>query len=69
MTDTPSPLGWYRRCEDGCTHDLAHGVLTTAELCGEDDGPYPPTWVTGNYPAFGPAAVLAALLPTRGSDG
>jgi hypothetical protein len=45
MTDSrrtlrvPDP---YQRCEEGCTHDLAAGLLIEDLLSG--DGPFSPLW-------------------------
>ena len=43
MTKTPSTPDPYARCDEGCTHDLARGVLLEELLGG--DGPFPPLWV------------------------
>lgn len=45
MTDsqrTPGPPDPYARCEEGCTHDLAAGLLTEELRIG--DGPFSPLW-------------------------
>lgn len=44
---TPDP---YARCEEGCTHDLAVGVLVEELLAA--DGPHPPRWAP--VPGLGP---------------
>ena len=52
----------YAHCDDGCTHDLARGVLVN-EL-KEKDGPYPAAVNLSNGAAF----VLAALRVRSASE-
>lgn len=45
MTDsprTPKVTDPYQQCEEGCTHDLAAGLLIEDLLGG--DGPFSPLW-------------------------
>ncbi len=58
MSTAETTLDPYRRCEDGCSHDLARGVLLSD--LRDDDGPYPSLWVVSGF--FGGGVVLPAAL-------
>jgi len=57
MSTAETTFDPYRRCEDGCSHDLARGVLLSDLRDG--DGPYPSLWVVSGF--FGGIELPAAL--------
>lgn len=41
----------YLRCDEGCTHDLARGVLVDDLI--ERDGPFPSLWAVSDFSGRG----------------